>query len=714
MKRIMLLLATTTCLVSQVAHAQSENNSEATQAESGEIVVTAQKRSERLTDVPISISAISGDALEASGARSLTDLTTVASGLYFASNGAFAQPVIRGVSASVTGAGADANVAIYIDGVYQPNQTGNFGDLLDIEQIEVLKGPQGTLFGRNATGGAINIKTSKPSFTPSGKMSFSYGRFNDLRLTANASAGLSDTLAIGFSALYGDDDGYTQNLGTGNKVSDANSQSFRGKLLWEPSDSTSLLLTGDWSKRSDNSAFALQPLNDNNNNRTRPGRIPVTNKREVSLTFDPQIDTETTGISLRGDFDLGFASLSSISSWRTRENYILTDSDRTNLALIRADINQDQETWTQEFNLVSPSTGAFRWFAGFFYYEDDDLYETIVNLTNPTLNNVKTTAYAPFGEVNFDLTSDLTLIGGLRYNVEKKEYVGVRGTVRISADQTFKNTTPRIGVRYALNDNSNAYATWSRGFKSGNFDSGSFNTNVILPEEIDAYELGYKYGRGATSLSIAGYYYNYKNIQFQALNPIGAGNLVFNAARAEIYGADIDFSVRPAEGLTLRGGLAYTHARYKDFPRALIYQPVTTAVGGNILIPLGGTNPVTGEVNSDGAAGKKLSRMPDIGANLSVNYEHKLASGSSIQFNTNAYYSGAFFWTPQNRLKQGAHAIVNGEISWNSPDKRLQFALWGRNLTNETYGLYVVDALGGDSAGYARPRTFGIRAQLGF
>jgi len=712
MRKLILALATTTCLASQPVQAQQADTSRATAEDSSEIVVTAQKRSERLTDVPISITAISGETLEASGVRSLTDLTTVTPGLYFASNGAFAQPVVRGVSASVTGAGADANVAIYVDGVYQPNQTGNLGDLLDIEQIEVLKGPQGTLFGRNATGGAINIRTSKPSFTPNAKFSASYGTFDDLRVTAQASTGLSDTLAASISALYGQDEGYTQNLGTENKTSKAKSKAIRGKLLWEPSEAASFLLTGDYSKRSDSSPFALQPFNGNNNNLTRAGVIKVTSKREVSLTFDPQIESETRGASLRGEFDLGFASLTSISSWRTRENYILTDSDRTNLALIRADIYEDQETWTQELNLVSPSEGAFRWFTGFFFYKDDDTYKQIVNLGNPTINNVKTTAYAPFGEVNVDITSGLTAIGGIRYNVEKKEYVGVRAPATIKGEKTFKNTTPRLGLRYAVNNNSNLYATWSRGFKSGNFDSGSFNTNIILPEEIDAYEVGYKYGKGATSLNIAGYSYNYKNIQFQALNPSGAGNLVFNAARAKIYGVDMDFSVRPADGLTLRGGLAYTHARYKDFPRALIYQPI--AAGGNVLVPLAGTNPVTGQVNADGAADNKLSRMPDFGASMNVNYEYGLANGSTVQFNTNAYYSGSFYWTPQNRLKQGAHAIVNGEVSWTSEDKRLRLSLWGRNLTDKTYGLYVVDALGGDSAAYARPRSGGIRAELSF
>lgn len=289
MKKVMVMLGTTTCLVTQVAQAQSTQNSDATQAGSGEIVVTAQRRNERLVDVPISISVLTGNALEQAGVRSTEDLTATVPGLNFATNGAFAQPTVRGVGTTVTSAGNDANVAIYIDGVYQPNQISNFSDLVDLEQVEVLKGPQGTLFGRNATGGAIRVTTKRPSLSSEARATASYGRFNDIRLTAFGTGPLSDKVAVSFALLYGDDEGYVRNRGTGNKVADTNARSMRGKILFQPSETVEFLLSGSHSKRSSNPAFTLGVLNGNSIALRLPGSIQPTGPREVSLTFDPFI-----------------------------------------------------------------------------------------------------------------------------------------------------------------------------------------------------------------------------------------------------------------------------------------------------------------------------------------------------------------------------------------------------------------------------------------
>lgn len=707
------------CLLAPPAFAQTGDEGIATTDGAGDIIVTAQRRSERLADVPISITALSGDALDAAGIRTSEDLSSAVPGLNFATNGAFAQPTVRGIGTTVSSSGSDANVAIYVDGVYQPSQIGNFSDLVDLEQIEVLKGPQGTLFGRNATGGAIRVTTKAPSFEPTASLSASYGRFDDVRLTAYGSTGLSENLAASLTFFYADDAGYVRNIATGDRVSDLNSLSLRGKLLFEPSDAVRITLAGGHSERRTGAAFALGVLDGNSTSVNLPGSIPAGGPREVSLTFDPVIDVKSNHGSLTAEFDLGFASLSSITSYQKTSSDLVTDVDRTNLALVRADLPGTQETYSQELNLVSPDGDRLKWFLGLFYYNDDATIATIIN-RSPIFNSprLKTEAVAPFGEVNLSF-GDITLIGGLRYNYERKDYSLTRGPLIETRRKTFENVTPRLGVRFAVTPASNIYATWSRGFKSGLFDgilsNGALVVNAVNPEKVSAFEAGYKYGRGRTSLSVAAFHYDYSNIQFQAFNP-NAGGLtqVFNAAAAEIYGGEVEFATELLPDFNIRASAAYTHSRYKNFPTATIFCPRGAPTYGNATIPLGSLNPCTGEINSDGAVGNELIRTPEFTTSLSANYRAELEGGSAVEINGSAFYSGRFFWDPGNRLKEASYVILNSEIAYVFPDGHFRIGLWGRNLANELYALYKPESAAGDSVAYARPRSFGVSAKLDF
>lgn len=713
-----ILLVSAACVVATPVFAQEETPPEG-DAAAGEIVVTAQRRAERLADVPIAITALSGDTLDKSGIRSTEDLTATVPGLNFATNGAFAQPTVRGIGTTVTSAGNDANVAIYVDGVYQPNQIGNFSDLADIEQVEVLKGPQGTLFGRNATGGAIRVTTKAPSWTPSARLSASYGRFEDVRFSAYGTGPLSDSVAVSFAFLYADDAGYVRNVGTGNRVADMNNLSVRGKVLWRASDAVEFTLAANHSERTSNPAFTLGVLNGNSTALRLPGSIPASGPREVSLTFDPTITIDTDQVSLTAKADLGFAELSSTTSYAKIDTFLLTDVDRTNLAQVRADIPGDEETWTQEFNLVSQGDGPLKWFLGGFYYNDKSSNFTQLNL-GPVFNviTLKTEAFAPFGEVNYSI-GDLTLIAGARYNIEKKDYSIVRGAASVVREKTYKTFTPRLGLRYKLSPASMVYATYSKGFKSGGFDgilaAGALQVNPVFPEKVDAFEVGYKYGRGGTSLSVSAYYYDYSNIQFQAFNPNAGGlSQVFNAAAAEIYGGEIEGAVEPLDGLTLRATAAYTHTRYKDFPGASIFCPRGAPTYGNATIPIGAVNPCRGTVNSDGATGNRLIRTPEFTASAAAIYRHEIASGGALEFSGNAFWSDSFFWDPNNRLKEDGYVLLNAEVAYEFPGNQFRLAVWGRNLADELYAIYKTEAASGDSVAYARPASYGVTAQVKF
>ena len=719
MRRLIMLLASASCLAPQAALAQQNESSEEVNAGSGEIIVTAQRRSERLVDVPISITALNGDALERAGIRSTEDLTTAVPGLNFATNGAFAQPTVRGIGSTVTSPGSDANVAIYVDGVYQPSQVANFSDLVDLEQVEVLKGPQGTLFGRNATGGAIRVTTKSPSFTPEVRLTKSYGRFDDVRVTAYGSAPLSGNLAVSLGVLYADDNGYVDNLGTGNRIADSNSLALRGKILFRPSASAEILIAGSHNKRDSNPAFTLGVLNGNNPALRVPGSIQPTGPREVSLSFDPSLEVENNQLSLTAKFDIGFADLALITSYSDISSDLKTDLDRTNLPSLFAVVPGTEETWSQELTLVSKGDSALKWSLGGFYYNDDSSTSVIVNAaTTFNTQRLKTEAFAPFGEISLDV-GRFNLLAGARYNIEKKDYILSRGTASLTQSETYKTFTPRIGLRYNVAEYANLYATYSKGFKSGGFDgilsAGQLRINPVFPEKVDAFETGFKYGQGNTSLAISAYYYDYANIQFQAFDPSSGGLVrIFNAAAAEIYGGEVEGSFELAAGLSLRGSIAYTKSEYKNFPGATIFCPRGAPAFGNATVSLGALNPCTGAINGDGATGNNLIRTPEITASLSPSYRHDLANGGTLDLSTTAFYSGNFFWDPANRLKESSYVLINGELAYTLPGDQWKLALWGRNLTDKLYSIYVTEGAGGDSVAYARPRSFGIRAELRF
>jgi iron complex outermembrane recepter protein len=674
----------------------------------GEIVVTAQKRSERLSEVPLSITAVSAETLAAAGAKGTSDLTTLVPAMNFVTNGAFANPTIRGVGSTVVGAGADANVAFYIDGVYRPNQTANLTDLVDVDSINVLKGPQGTLFGRNATGGAITITTRKPSFDPVLELNASYGNFADTRFTGYASDKLAEGLAASVSGIYENEQGYVYNLGTGHTVGALRTRGGRAKLLWEASPTVRFTLSGGYLDHSDPSSFEIAPLDGNAVYLSRPGVIAPQNARQVSLSFDPTIRSKTTDVSLRGEVDFGFLTLTSISAYLHYSTASITDSDRVNLPILSASLPGKERTFSQEFDLVS-RPGRLQGFAGLFYYNDHGVLATYVNGVGP-LNRQDTWAFAPFGELDYKLTDKLTVIGGLRYNIENKDYTGVKGATRIHASKTFYNLTPRASIKYAINPHNNLYATYSQGFKSGLFDTNSFSTNVVKPEKITSYEVGYKYSRAWISASIAGYYYQYKNIQFTALAPTGTGlSFTYNAARARNYGIDGEINIQPTHDLTLRLGGSWIHARYTDFPNAIITEPKPGGAG-NYVVPLGGVDPVTGLVNTDGAKGKRVIRTPEFSGSATVTWRHEIQDGAAIDASATGFYSGTFYWNPQNRLKQPHYALLNGDIGFTFPGSRFRLSLWGKNLTNKLYQMYTADSALGDSVAYARPRTYGISA----
>ena len=714
MKSRYLASVAATVVLFSASHVSAQEAGSATAAQpaetdDGEIIVTAQRREQKLSDVPISITALTGDQLAATGVVSSTDLATVTPGLQFPVAGAFAQPTIRGIGTTVTSAGSDANVAIYIDGVYQPSQAGNIFNFNNIERIEVLKGPQGTLYGRNATGGALNITTSTPSLTDArAKLSASYGSFSEVRLNGYVSVPVSDTLAVSVAGLYTDDDGYTRDVGRQVDLSNYDERAFRGKIFFKPTDNFELTLAGDWAKKTDLTGYSLKPLGGNTAQNVTIDPDPF----HVKLSFTPDFSTKSRGASATAKLGLGDFTLSSISSIRRVDAYFFTDLDRTEVAASRAEFNTRQKTFTQEFNLASGDIGDFSFVTGAFYYNDKaDNFNLRVNGVLGVTGRVTAEALAGYAEGTLEL-GPLSIIGGIRYSSEERGYVATRPTgnpTSLDTSVRYSAWTPRAALRYEFSPSDNVYATYSRGFKSGTYNVSGFSTIPVEPENVDAFEVGFKHYRAGVTFNASTFYYKYSNIQIQAIQVATGLTALTNAAKAEIYGAEAELAVPLGSGFDLRGGVAYTHSEYTSFPGALITTPRTAAAvcGANPNRPCGNTQ-AAGD-----ASGNMMVRSPKWTGNLTLDYEGVFGGGTFRSSVTGSYNSG-YYWDVDNRVKQDPYFLLNGRLSWGPEQGNWRISLWGRNLTNTTYQLYAVDTTQADAVAYARPRSVGVAVDFDF
>lgn len=664
--------------------------------DSGEIVITAQRREERLRDVPLTVLAISGDDLAASGVTGTRDIQSLAPGVTITSTGQYTQATIRGVGSALTN--GESPVSVYVDGVYFASQIFSVFDLLNVESVQVLKGPQGTLFGRNATGGAILVTTRAPSNHFTGRITGSFGRFDDVRLAGYVSGPLTDTLSADLVASYHDDNGYTRDALTGTRLSAYREYNVRGKLQWSPTDATRFRLIGDWGVLEDSTGNVGRPIPGTLT--SIAGAVIPDDPYEVALSFEPYSRNRGGGVSLEASHEFTGVTLRSITAYRMTHHEGFSDQDRTQLPVSRVNVELDQNVFTQEVTLTSTNPGPFQWIAGAYYFREDRRNPTLSNGNLVTDATVDTTSYAGFGELTFNVTDRLKLIGGVRYSTETGDIFQVRGSgtpLTFDGRVKFDAWTPRASIVYALDSSSNIYATYSQGFKSGLINATTFAGAAIRPERLRAYEIGYKRsGRGLT-FNLSGYYYDYQDLQLSARTPAGL-SFILNAANATIYGIDADLGVRLTPELRLRAGANWTHSEYKNFTSAPFFVP----------IPTGGNTAVTGD-----ASGNPLIRAPEFTGNLSLDYRRPIGSGLLFA-SGNFYYNSGFAWTVDDRVRQSDYVLVNAEIGWAWNDERYRVALWGRNLTDTLYGQSVSVTGFADAIAYARPRTYGVSFEVRF
>jgi iron complex outermembrane receptor protein len=707
-----------------------------------EVIVTAQRRAERLEDVPAAVTALSAEQISQANITRFQDLGELSAGVSISRSGAFTQPAIRGISTLALGSAIENNVALYVDGFYQNDVVAINADLANISSVEILKGPQGTLYGRNATGGAILVNTLAPSHTLTGKLMAGYGNLDDRRFSAYLSGPVADGLYYSIAAYDHENHGYVRDVGTKSKpyLDDGywstpfTSRSLRTKLEWDvTSDLTATLgynythvddpRTGTWVMVAQLPSY-FDPNRD-------------TSKRDTSsLNYQNEwpVTVNEGQLTLKWKSPIGV--LSSYTGYSDKSYKFKYDVDGTKLD-ISTTVNPYQDhTFQQNFDYAIDAVPRLDLVAGASVYIDQLHYVSYAisnfNLQRTVYDKVKTHAYAVFIDGTYHLTDKLFLTLGGRYSHEEKAlFSSTRSVVPAASDftspgyvdATFSKFTPRVVLRYNVGDRSNVYASYSQGFKSGAFNAVSYaNLAQMVPakqEEVTAYEIGFKTAQPTVRFDTAAFYYDYTNLQTSLTLPnnpnnpaLGVTTLLQNAPKAKIYGAEATVTWTPIERLNVNLGVAYLHARYTDF------ENWTGA----------GLNPVT-NLNVTAAqdlSGQTMVRAPAWSGNLSADYTWDLRGGA-LRWSANAPFSSDYIpnnpstsqspQLPNDRTQRFvAHGYVelNTALAWTDPKGQLTLTVWANNLTDERYRLtYSGNSLGTYTM-YSEPRTYGVKAEYAF
>ncbi|MBV8806051.1 MAG: TonB-dependent receptor [Sinobacteraceae bacterium] len=677
-----------------------------------EVVVTAQRREERLQDVPLSVTALSASELAQQNVVTPGDLPAVVSGLVWSNQGGWIQPNIRGVSTTVAAVGSPSPIAIYLDGIYQPMQSGTAFDLPDVERIEVLKGPQGTLFGRNATGGAISIYTLNPSFTPTGKLDLTGGAYigDEARTSGHYQARgfisaplIADTLAGSLSASYNHTDGYLTNDLNGDRAGTIVSAAIRGKLLWKISDMASILGTAYYTHGEDETAEAGFPQNGVSVGTQYPGYVIPSKPWHYAYSGSiPGAWRNIRGASLKAQLDLEAGTLTSLTGYTSYDvhNYVSVHVSYSPACVqafvcFDASIPMTEEAVSQEINFASKQFGIARFITGFFYLHDKAYEHDSYNdagFTDDTF--VWTNAYAFYAEGNFDIASRLTLIAGARYSHETRQNDGRffdEPFVRY-VDISWSSVTPRVSLLYRFDEALNAYFTYSQGFKAGVASGQLTDAPPASPEKLASYEIGVKAAAQRYSVNAAAFYYDYRDLQVEVFN-----NLVTtpqNAAKAEVYGLDLDATANLSEPFEVRLATTWLPtAKYTSFPRAITFVEPLTPAG------------LATNTNFD-ASGTRMLTTPRWTGTLSGTYRKSFGWGQ-LATTASIYHSDAYRWDYSNTVSTGSYNLINARVTFAPRSGALQYSVYGRNLANKAYVQGSVPTTEAHMVFYGQPREIG-------
>lgn len=715
------------------AHAQVPAGASSKSAEEGaqreaDVIVTAQRREQSLQEVPVAVTAVSAEAMASSGLNTTEDLQLMTPGLVSTSVNGSSQTYIRGVGNQSSIIGGESSIATYIDGVYIASLTGAVFGFNNVERVEVLRGPQGTLFGRNATGGILQVITRRPEHDPSGSIGLSFGNYDTSDGSVYFTTGLSDTLAMNLAA-YGtyQDEGFGKNIPFDDDINFRREGSVRGQLLFEPADSLSLLWSADYDR---------QRTDMGTNRTTLAGTRNVLGQPLSGTDFDATYNipvfakNSQWGLSQLLTLDLGSVELKSITAYREYWWNNIYDQDVTSARIVDVERDEEASTVQQEF-LLEGTAGPLDWTTGLFYFRSNSSIQPISTQSSNLLTfnfarfaEQDLDSYAGFAQGTMAVTGTLNLTAGVRYthdeatlngrNIALPGHPAGAGTVLATVtdrDISASKVTWRLAADYRIVEDVMIYASASRGFKSGGFNLSSITQIPTQPETLDAYEVGIKprLAGGQLQLNVAAFRYDYTDIQLSRVGDAGIQTL--NAAEAKVNGAELEMTIVPDALPQFKGqaSLSYLDAEYESFANAPYFLPNPySAPPAGVVCPAPSSASPGGNTQCvTDASGNTMIRSPRWTAGLNLSYAIPISFGE-IALTANYYYNDGFFWEPSNRLRQDAFSVVNAELALTTSDEAWRLKIFGRNLGDELYYSSVSEQALGDIATVQAPRTYGI------
>lgn len=689
---------------SGVATAQSPNDDE---GDGSDILVTANRTgATRLSDTALAVTAFSQDTLDKTGIKDVRDLTALTPNLQVTQNASFSQVYIRGIGSNNVFGGSDPSSTIHLDGVYLARPASYLSNFLDVERIEVLRGPQGTLYGRNSVGGTINVVSRRPGSQLEARLQATGGNYGLARLEGYISGPVAgDTVGASLSLLASRRDGYLRNVVPG--VGDADNEGTMGaraQIRLTPSAPLEIVLRGDILDSDDALAGYVKLLQTTTD--------PLANSvlgdfRRVALNVQPGSKRRQWGGAGEVTYALGGGiDLKSLTAYRANRLTQVGDTDGTALNIRRTDQFEDQHQFSQEVNLTG-KTGGLTFILGGYYFDEHIVVDSSVTTFASNLRAnfspvIDTSAWAGFAQGTYALTDWASLTAGIRYTRETKDFAQratnfstVTGlplatyprTYSVSA--TYDAWTPKFGVELRPTEGVLLYASATKGFKSGGYNFSSANpAQGFAPETLWAYEGGAKltlFDR-LLRLDATYFHYDYTDLQVQSFLTPGVIDIT-NAADAKVDGVEVEAVLRPARMLQLGTNVAYLDARYANYTSALL--------PGNIAFD---------------ASGNRLNLSPKWSYGLWAQADVPVGDGSLFARGEYSHRTRQFFTAANRGLDQQApYSLVNASIGYSFPGDHFEVIAFGRNLGDTDYVTSTASFASGIVGRVGEPRTYGLR-----
>jgi iron complex outermembrane receptor protein len=683
------------------------------------VTVTAQKRAQSLQDVPISMTVIGEEQLEKSRIRSLFDLNQSVPNFEASPLPGTPQITVRGVGGGGRNIGWDTRVGVYLDGIYLGQAQAINQPLFDIEQVEVLRGPQGHLFGRNTVAGAVNITSRAPTKDFEGSLRAVAGNYNDVEGYATFSGQIADKVLGKFSIASESRDGYSTNLYNGEKLDDLKRLTTRAQVIFDPTDKLRISLFGDYSDTKQKIILG-EPVTSFSDRPLPGGPLP---HRQVNFNTTPYINAELSGLSMTINYALANGgTLTSITGYRDTHQDRANDTDYNPQDIFRIQYVDDFKATSQEFRIVSPDKGSARYVAGLYYSseEADTLRKALsgvdaglirlpVGLVGTNAGTVDTKTTALYGALDYDLTSNFILNLGARYTSEKKDFLynlngatalGIATLVDYRDNRSEGKWTGTVGATYVASKDMNLYAKYSTGFKGGGWnadfvrpaqvaDGLAFNT-----ETVKSFEFGVK-GKllgGRMQYDFSAFTSDFDDYQTFFFVPLPNGTAILqlkNAAKVKSEGMEASTRVRVTQNFTVGASIGLLSTKYTSFPNA--GGPGVDYSGQEVP----DTPRFTAAINFD-----YNIPMPSLGGRFDVfaDFSHRDATFQGVGL-------------PEGSSRD----LINMRLAFSPDNAKWSVSLWGRNLTDKDYVIASGrDFLGNNFVTRGVPRMYGVEAKYSF